>query len=86
MAMRLGTLTYDRTTDKNSDDDTVNYITGFATENLYIVNTSGKIQDSKLSAKKDGDDWYWYALKNNKIKYYANSKNLKKTELENWDN
>ena len=82
----LGTLTYDRTTDKNSDDDTVNYITGFATENLYIVNTSGKIQDSKLSAKKDGDDWYWYALKNNKIKYYANSKNLKKTELENWDN
>ena len=47
-----------------------------------------QIQDGKLSAKKDGDDWYWYSLKSKDgsgLKYYANSKNLKETELEGWD-
>ena len=86
--IELGDLKYERTATTNSDDETVSYVKGFADANLYIVNTSGKIQDGKLSAKKDGDDWYWYSLKSKDgggLKYYANSKNLKETELEGWD-
>ncbi|MCD8223351.1 MAG: hypothetical protein LUC99_00600, partial [Clostridiales bacterium] len=56
---------------KNEDGDTVRVIYGFdaMTGNVdtdiavYLVNTSGKIQTSKMSAKKDGDDWYWYGIK-----------------------
>ena len=53
---------------------------------LYLVNTSGNIQKSKVAAK-DGDDWYFY-VKDRAVKLYANNKNLdddKTTKNEKWD-
>jgi glucan-binding YG repeat protein len=62
----------------NKDDEYVTAVTAdqFGS-NYYLVNTSGKIQKSG-SAKKDGDDWYWYVEKYN-VKLYANSKNVNST-------
>ncbi|MCC8127576.1 MAG: cell wall-binding protein [Clostridiales bacterium] len=60
-------------------DELVTFITGF-TENMYLVNTSGKIQDSKKSGTKDGDDWYWWLEKSSggkgNILAYSNSKDF----------
>ena len=53
---------------------------------LYLVNTSGNIQKSKVAAK-DGDDWYFY-VKNRAVKLYTNNKNLdaKATDVtEKWE-
>jgi hypothetical protein len=59
----------------NKDGDTVKIVDAdFFTTDYYLVNTSGKIQKSG-SAKKDGDDWYWY-VDNYNIKMYTNNKTL----------
>jgi hypothetical protein len=59
----------------NKDADTVKIIDAANfTEDYYLVNTSGKIQKNG-SAKKDGDDWYWY-VNNYNIKMYTNNKTL----------
>ncbi|MCC8125891.1 MAG: cell wall-binding protein [Clostridiales bacterium] len=67
----------------DDDDEVVICITGF-NENMFLVNTSGKVQTGKKSGVKDGDDWYWYTVKrsngtagNGNVIAYANSKNLK---------
>ncbi|MCC8060963.1 MAG: hypothetical protein LIO81_09040, partial [Clostridiales bacterium] len=91
---------------KNEDGDTVRVIYGFdnlvsertgtaGDVSVFLVNTSGKIQTSKLSAKKDGDDWYWYAVKKDSGRgtmMYASEKELdpynskEQTDLSNmWD-
>ena len=80
----LKDLTEKTTSQKNSDGKTVTYITGFS-DNLYLVNTSGKIQDGAMTAKKDGDDWYWYSVKNEGLAMYTNDKTLKDTEIEDTD-
>ncbi|MCD8220736.1 MAG: cell wall-binding protein [Clostridiales bacterium] len=60
-------------------DELITFITGF-TDNMYLVNTSGKIQDSKKSGTKDGDDWYWWLEKSEggkgNILAYSNSKDF----------
>jgi glucan-binding YG repeat protein len=59
----------------NKDGDTVKIVdASYFTTDYYLVNTSGKIQKSG-SAKKDGDDWYWY-VDNYNIKMYTNNKTL----------
>ena len=69
---------------KNDDGDTVRVISGFSSD-VYVVNTSGKIQKSGLTAKKDGDDWYWYGTKDDGVLMYTSEKELKDTGLENGD-
>ena len=54
---------------------------------LYLVNTSGNVQKSKVAAK-DGDDWYFY-VKNRAVKLYTNNKNLDDRDTdttEKWEN
>jgi hypothetical protein len=59
----------------NKDNEYVSAVTAGQFSNKYfLVNTSGKIQKSG-SAKKDGDDWYWY-VENYAIKLYSNNKTL----------
>jgi hypothetical protein len=59
----------------NKDSEIVKGILGDQiSTNYWLVNTSGKIQKSG-SAKKDGDDWYWY-VDNYNIKMYVNNKTL----------
>lgn len=76
LALDYVTLVSDTTT--NKDGDTVRYIHGIngKANHLYLVNTAGKVQDGSMTAKKDGDDWYWYATKAEGIKMYTNNKNL----------
>ena len=82
------TLTEDTTT--NKDGDTIRYIYGFngKANNLYLVNTAGKVQDGAMTAKKDGDDWYWYATKDAGVVMYTNNKDLKDSALDDgaWKN
>ena len=47
---------------------------------LYLVNTSGNIQKSKVAAK-DGDEWYFY-VKDREVRLYTNNKELKSDEYE----
>jgi len=75
----------------NDKDETVHGVDLSLPQNasikLYLVNTSGNIQKSKVAAK-DGDDWYFY-VKNRAVKLYTNNKNLdaKATdETEKWEN
>ncbi|MCD8221170.1 MAG: hypothetical protein LUD07_03050 [Clostridiales bacterium] len=60
-------------------DELITFIYGF-NENMYLVNTSGKIQSSKKSGTKDGDDWYWWTVKSSggkgNIVAYSNSKDF----------
>jgi glucan-binding YG repeat protein len=59
----------------NKDHETVKGILGDQiSTNYYLVNTSGKIQKS-ATARRDGDDWYWY-IDNYNIKMYTNNKTL----------
>ncbi len=78
----------------NDKDETVNYLDVSDLQNtlgngikLYLVNTSGNVQKSKVAAK-DGDDWYFY-VKNRAVKLYTNNKNLDNratTGTEKWEN
>ena len=78
----------------NDKDETVNYLDVSVLQNnlgngikLYLVNTSGNVQKSKVAAK-DGDDWYFY-VKNRAVKLYTNNKNLDDratTGTEKWEN
>ena len=78
----------------NDKDETVNYLDVSDLQNtlgngikLYLVNTSGNVQKSKVAAK-DGDDWYFY-VKNRAVKLYTNNKNLDDratTGTEKWEN
>ncbi len=78
----------------NDKDETVNYLDVSDLQNtlgngikLYLVNTSGNVQKSKVAAK-DGDDWYFY-VKNRAVKLYTNNKNLDDratTDTEKWEN
>ncbi len=78
----------------NDKDETVNYLDVSVLQNnlgngikLYLVNTSGNVQKSKVAAK-DGDDWYFY-VKNRAVKLYTNNKNLDNratTGTEKWEN
>ncbi|MCC8127581.1 MAG: hypothetical protein LIO92_09315, partial [Clostridiales bacterium] len=73
-------------TGQNKDGDTITFITGF-NDNMFLVNTSGKIQTSKKSGTKDGDDWYWFLKKGNgyagggNILAYANDKDFDEIKL-----
>ena len=77
----------------NDKDETVNYLDISALQHnaqygtkLYLVNTSGNVQKSKVAAK-DGDDWYFY-VKNRAVKLYTNNKNLddrSTTATEKWE-
>ena len=77
----------------NDKDETVNYLDVSDLQNtlgngikLYLVNTSGNVQKSKVAAK-DGDDWYFY-VKNRAVKLYTNNKNLddrSTTATEKWE-
>ena len=75
----------------NDKDETVRWVDLSLPQNnvskLYLVNTSGNIQKSKVAAK-DGDDWYFY-VKDRALKLYTNNKNLDKkittTFTEKWD-
>ena len=49
---------------------------------LYLVNTSGNIQKSKVAAK-DGDEWYFY-VKDREVQLYTNNKELKSDEYKDW--
>ncbi len=49
---------------------------------LYLVNTSGNIQKSKVAAK-DGDEWYFY-VKDREVRLYTNNKELKSDEYKDW--
>ena len=49
---------------------------------LYLVNTSGNIQKSKVAAK-DGDEWYFY-VKDREVRLYANNKDLKSDTYKDW--
>ena len=79
----LDGLTYSDAADLvNKDGDTVKAIVGFAKDDLYLVNTSGKIQKA-VTAKLDGDDWYWYSTKDDGIMMYTNNKTLTDTTYAN---
>ncbi len=87
-------------TDKVWDDSNEEYISvvyGF-TDDMFLVNTSGKVQTSKKTGTKDGEDWYWYTVKGSSsvnggnIIAYASTKNLKKSDefleklgVDSWD-
>ena len=75
---------------QNKDGDTVyaygtlgSLVSGKASSNYYLLNTSGTIVKNKTSAK-DGNDWYFYVEKS-AIKMYTNNNTLsvdsKKAEL-----
>ena len=49
---------------------------------LYLVNTSGNIQKSKVAAK-DGDEWYFY-VKDREVQLYTNNKELKSDKYKDW--
>ena len=50
---------------------------------LYLVNTSGNIQKSKVAAK-DGDEWYFY-VKDREVQLYTNNKDLKNESIKDWE-
>ncbi|MCC8125892.1 MAG: hypothetical protein LIO92_00620, partial [Clostridiales bacterium] len=90
------TLLSDKVWD-DSNDEYISVVYGFM-EDMFLVNTSGKIQTGKKTGTKDGDDWYWYTVKGSSsekggnIIAYASTKNLKKSSefltllgVENWD-
>ena len=62
----------------NDDGGSISVVSGFSSS-LYLVNTSGKIQGA-VTAKKDGDDWYWYSTKDG-IAMYTSEKDFKGTDL-----
>ena len=75
---------------QNKDGDTVyaygtlgSLVSGKASSNYYLLNTSGTIVKNKTAAK-DGNDWYFY-VDNKVIKMYTNNNTLsvdsKKAEL-----
>ena len=75
---------------QNKDGDTVyaygtlgSLVSGKASSNYYLLNTSGTIVKNKTAAK-DGNDWYFYVEKS-AIKMYTNNNTLsvdsKKAEL-----
>ena len=66
---------------QNKDGDTVyaygtlgSLVSGKASSNYYLLNTSGTIVKNKTSAK-DGNDWYFY-VDNKVIKMYTNNNTL----------
>lgn len=66
---------------QNKDGDTVyaygtlgSLVSGKASSNYYLLNTSGTIVKNKTAAK-DGDDWYFY-VENKQIVMYSNNKTL----------
>ena len=66
---------------QNKDGDTVyaygtlgSLVSGKASSNYYLLNTSGTIVKNKTSAK-DGNDWYFYVEKS-AIKMYTNNNTL----------
>ena len=66
---------------QNKDGDTVyaygtlgSLVSGKASSNYYLLNTSGTIVKNKTAAK-DGNDWYFY-VDNKVIKMYTNNKTL----------
>ena len=74
----------------NDKDETVRGVDLSLPQNsltkLYLVNTSGNIQKSKVAAK-DGDEWYFY-VKNRAVKLYTNNKNLDAkatSDTEKWE-
>ena len=74
----------------NDKDETVREVDLSLPQNsltkLYLVNTSGNIQKSKVAAK-DGDEWYFY-VKNRAVKLYTNNKNLDAkatSDTEKWE-
>ncbi len=74
----------------NDKDETVRGVDLSLPQNsltkLYLVNTSGNIQKSKV-AVKDGDEWYFY-VKNRAVKLYTNNKNLDAkatSDTEKWE-
>ncbi len=90
---------YNADTFTNDKDETVSYtdiseLPSYLKElldadevKLYLVNTSGNVQKSKVAAK-DGDDWYFY-VKNRAVKLYTNNKNLDDRDTdttEKWEN
>lgn len=73
----LNGLAYDDSR-HNDDGGSISVVSGFSSS-LYLVNTSGKIQGA-VTAKKDGDDWYWYSTKDG-IAMYTSEKDFKGTDL-----
>ena len=66
---------------QNKDGDTVyaygtlgSLVSGKASSNYYLLNTSGTIVKNKTAAK-DGNDWYFY-VDNKVIKMYTNNNTL----------
>ena len=66
---------------QNKDGDTVyaygtlgSLVSGKASSNYYLLNTSGTIVKNKTAAK-DGNDWYYY-VDNKVIKMYTNNNTL----------
>ena len=57
---------------------------GDAGTKLYLVNTSGNVQKSKVAAK-DGDEWYFY-VQDREVKLYTNNKDLKNDQngIKDW--
>ncbi len=62
-------------------DGKVNVVYGFDADDMYLVNTSGRIQTGTKSGTKDGDEWYWY-MQDGRIVMYTDSKDLDKTGLD----